>query len=136
MATSTPSKPPPSGNLSPKAARQRRLQAPACSSTDTPKPRSPADWGCPARPPAAGMPAGAKAAARGWPARAAGAAPRLPDLNPVEGLWANLKVVELANRACRSLEELAAAGEQGIGRVRGESKLCSPSCTRQGFPFE
>ena len=46
-----------------------------------------------------------------------------PDLNPVEGLWANLKGVELANRACWSLEELAAAAEQGIGRVRGEPKL-------------
>jgi transposase len=46
-----------------------------------------------------------------------------PDLNPVEGLWANLKGVELANRACRSLEELAVAAEQGIGRVRGESEL-------------
>jgi transposase len=34
-----------------------------------------------------------------------------PDLDPVEGLWANLKGVELANRACRSLEELAAAAE-------------------------
>jgi transposase len=46
-----------------------------------------------------------------------------PDLDPVEGLWANLKGVELANRACGSLEELAAAAEQGIGRVRGESEL-------------
>jgi transposase len=46
-----------------------------------------------------------------------------PDLNPVEGLWANLKDVELANRACGSLEELAAAAEQGIGRVRGEPEL-------------
>ncbi len=49
--------------------------------------------------------------------------PYAPDLNPLEGLWANLKGVELANRACRSLEELAAAAEQGIGRVRGESEL-------------
>jgi transposase len=46
-----------------------------------------------------------------------------PDLNPVEGLWANLKGVELANRACFSLEELAAAAEQGAGRVRGEPEL-------------
>jgi transposase len=46
-----------------------------------------------------------------------------PDLNPVEGLWANLKGVELANRACGGLEELAAAAEQWIGRVRGESEL-------------
>jgi transposase len=49
--------------------------------------------------------------------------PYAPDLNPLEGLWANLKGGELANRACRSLEELAAAAEQGIGRVRGESEL-------------
>jgi hypothetical protein len=46
-----------------------------------------------------------------------------PDLNPVEGLWANLKGVELANRACQSLAELAGAAEQGIGRVRGEPDL-------------
>ena len=46
-----------------------------------------------------------------------------PDLNPVEGLWANLKGVELANRACGSLEELAGAAERGIGRVRGEPEL-------------
>jgi transposase len=46
-----------------------------------------------------------------------------PELNPVEGLWANLKGVELANRACRSLEELAAAAEQSVGRMRGESEL-------------
>jgi hypothetical protein len=31
--------------------------------------------------------------------------------------------VELTNRACFSLEELAAAAEQGIGRVRGEPEL-------------
>jgi hypothetical protein len=31
--------------------------------------------------------------------------------------------VELANHACGSLEELATAAEQGIGRVRGESDL-------------
>jgi transposase len=46
-----------------------------------------------------------------------------PDLNPVEGLWANLKGVELANRACGSLEELAGVAEQGVGRVRGEPEL-------------
>jgi hypothetical protein len=36
---------------------------------------------------------------------------------------ANLKDVELTNRACFSLEELAAAAQQGIGRVRGEPEL-------------
>ena len=35
----------------------------------------------------------------------------------------NLKDVELANRACGSLEELAAAVEQGIGRERRQSEL-------------
>ena len=46
-----------------------------------------------------------------------------PELNPVEGLWANLKGVELANRACCSLEELAAAAEQGIHRVCDDQQL-------------
>jgi transposase len=58
------------------------------------------------------------------------------DLNPVEGLCANLKGVELANRACGSLEELAAAVEQGIGRVRGEPELLVSFYTRQGFRCE
>jgi transposase len=58
-----------------------------------------------------------------------------PDLNPVEGLWANLKGVELANRACQSLEELAAAAEQGIGRVRGESELLFSFLEQAGLPL-
>jgi len=58
-----------------------------------------------------------------------------PDLNPVEGLWANLKGVELANRACMSLEELAAAAEQGIGRVRGESELLFSFLDQAGLPL-
>jgi transposase len=56
------------------------------------------------------------------------------DLNPVEGLWANLKGVELANRACGSLEELAAA-EQGIGRVRGEPELLFSFLHQVGLPL-
>jgi hypothetical protein len=44
--------------------------------------------------------------------------------NEPDGIFtANLKGVELANRACSSLEELAAVAEQGVGRVRGESEL-------------
>jgi transposase len=46
-----------------------------------------------------------------------------PDLNPVKGLWANLKGVVLANRVCLSLEELAPEAEQGTGRVRAEPEL-------------
>ena len=40
-----------------------------------------------------------------------------PELNPVEGLWANLKDVELANRPTTTLAEVADATEHGIQRV-------------------
>ena len=46
-----------------------------------------------------------------------------PELNPVEGLWANLKGVELANLARDTIAEVIDAARQGIGRVRGESTL-------------
>jgi transposase len=41
-----------------------------------------------------------------------------PDLNPVEGLWSNLKGVELANLAAGTLAEVTAAAERGIHRIR------------------
>ena len=41
-----------------------------------------------------------------------------PDLNPVEALWSNLKGVELANLAADTVQELTAAAERGIQRVR------------------
>ena len=40
-----------------------------------------------------------------------------PELNPVEGLWANLKNLELANRPTTTLVEVADATEQGIQRI-------------------
>jgi hypothetical protein len=40
-----------------------------------------------------------------------------PELNPVEGLWANLKDVELANLPTTTLAEVADAATQGIQRV-------------------
>jgi len=46
-----------------------------------------------------------------------------PDLNPVEALWANLKGVELANLAGDTLEEVTAAAERGVQRVRGTPHL-------------
>jgi transposase len=45
------------------------------------------------------------------------------DLDPVEGLWANLKGVELANLCRDTIAEVIDAARQGIGRVRGESTL-------------
>jgi transposase len=41
-----------------------------------------------------------------------------PDLNPVEGLWANLKGVELANLAADTVQEITTAAECGIQRIR------------------
>ena len=45
------------------------------------------------------------------------------DLDPVEGLWANLKGVELANLCRDTIAEVLEAAQQGIGRVRRESRL-------------
>jgi transposase len=46
-----------------------------------------------------------------------------PELNPVEGLWASLKGVELANLAGDTLEEVTAMAERGIRRIRGTPHL-------------
>jgi transposase len=46
-----------------------------------------------------------------------------PDLNPVEALWASLKGVELANLAGERLEDVVAAAERGIQRIRGTPHL-------------
>jgi hypothetical protein len=46
-----------------------------------------------------------------------------PELNPVEGLWGNLKGVELANLAGDSLAEVTAAAERGVQRIRGTRHL-------------
>jgi transposase-like protein len=46
-----------------------------------------------------------------------------PELNPVEGLWASLKGVELANLAGDTLQEVTAAAERGVQRIRGTPHL-------------
>jgi transposase len=46
-----------------------------------------------------------------------------PDLNPVEALWSNLKGVELANLAGDTLDEVIAAAERGIQRIRATHHL-------------
>jgi transposase len=45
------------------------------------------------------------------------------DLDPVEGLWANLKGTELANLCRDTITEVTDAARPGIGRVRRESRL-------------
>ena len=46
-----------------------------------------------------------------------------PELNAVEGLWANLKDLELANLPTTTLAEVADATEQGIQRVCKSDRL-------------
>jgi DDE superfamily endonuclease len=46
-----------------------------------------------------------------------------PELNPVEALWSNLKGVELANLVGDTLEEVTAAAERGVQRIRGTHHL-------------
>jgi len=41
-----------------------------------------------------------------------------PDLNPVEPLWANLKTTDLANLAGDTIDEVTAAADRGIDRIR------------------
>jgi hypothetical protein len=55
------------------------------------------------------------ASATGW--ASSGCPAYAPELNPVEGLWAKLKDLELANLPTTSLAEVAEATEQGIQRV-------------------
>jgi len=46
-----------------------------------------------------------------------------PDLNPVEGLWGNVKGTELANLCADSLDEPTQAAHAGIDRVRADHDL-------------
>jgi transposase len=45
------------------------------------------------------------------------------DLDPVEGRWANLKEVALANLCRDTIGEVLDAARLGIARIRGESRL-------------
>jgi transposase len=65
------------------------------------------------------------------------------DLDPVEGLWANLKGQELANLCRDTITEVLDAAWQGIGRVRRESRLlfsflrhCGSNCENTPQPIE
>jgi transposase len=46
-----------------------------------------------------------------------------PELDPVEGLWANLKGCELANRCCADRTEVIATAQVGSIRVRRDPEL-------------
>jgi transposase len=53
---------------------------------------------------------------------------RLPgyahDLNPVEGVWGNLKGNELANLCPDTIDDAAAVADDGLCRIGSESQLC------------
>jgi hypothetical protein len=47
-----------------------------------------------------------------------------PELNPVEGLWGNVKGTELANRCPDTIGEAMQAACAGLERVGHDSDLC------------
>jgi transposase len=47
-----------------------------------------------------------------------------PELNPVEGLWGNIKGTELANLCPDTIDEAMQAACNGLERVRNDADLC------------
>ncbi len=47
-----------------------------------------------------------------------------PELNPVEGLWGNVKGTELANRCADTIDEAMQAAYDGLDRVASDTDLC------------
>ena len=58
-----------------------------------------------------------------------------PDLNPVEGLWSNVKGRELANRCDLETADTVAAARTGIARVRSNQQLLFSFLHHAGLSF-
>ena len=71
--------------------------------------------GCPPTP-APRCATGSAPSGPGW--WSSGCPPTRPEFNPVEGLWASRKAVELANLAVPTLAEVIEQAHQGVKRVR------------------
>jgi transposase len=56
-----------------------------------------------------------------------------PDLNPDEGIWNYLKRVELGNRCCRELGELAVAIRRATERLRHKRTVIQPCIRQPGY---
>ena len=56
-----------------------------------------------------------------------------PELNPVEGVWANLKGQEFANYAADTLDDLTRQARRGITRVRRRPGLLFAFLDRTGL---
>jgi transposase len=57
-----------------------------------------------------------------------------PNLNPVEGLWSNLKAVELGNLTTPTLAEVIDQAHRGIERVRHTPHLANSFLRHAGLP--
>jgi hypothetical protein len=55
------------------------------------------------------------------------------DLDPVEGLWANLKGAELANLCRDTITEVTDAARQGSAGSVGSQRCCSRFCGTVGW---
>jgi hypothetical protein len=58
-----------------------------------------------------------------------------PELNPVEGLWGNVKGTELANRCPDTIGEAMRAACTGLERVGNDSDLCFALLRQTGLPL-
>jgi transposase len=47
-----------------------------------------------------------------------------PELNPIEGVWGNLKSTELANRCSDTIDEVADVAADGLDRIGSDAALC------------
>lgn len=56
-----------------------------------------------------------------------------PELNPVEGLWGNVKGRELANLCAETIEETVQAAESGLKRVGKDADLAFALLRRTGL---
>jgi transposase len=47
-----------------------------------------------------------------------------PELNPIEGVWGNLKSTELANLCSDAIDDVADTAEHGLDRIGSDADLC------------
>jgi transposase len=56
-----------------------------------------------------------------------------PDLNPAEGIWSDLKRVELKNRCCRDVTELRRELRWATARLQHKHTVLRACSTRCGY---
>jgi hypothetical protein len=59
-----------------------------------------------------------------------------PDINPVEGLWANIPCQELADRSVKDLREVVEEVGNGFSRVHSENWLLHFFLHHEGLSLE